>query len=333
MLILSGDIGGTNTRLALVEYHEIESEQIISQQVYPSGDYATLTEIIQQFLHACEYQDASIDRACFAVAGPIANGTVKLTNLPWYVNEDDLSQTLNIQRVKLINDFRAIGYGLQVLTRDDFITIQQGQVAAKGVSAIIGAGTGLGVALIHQHGSDISVSPTEGGHVDFAPSDDEQMALLQYLQTKIRRVSLERVLSGLGLVNIYKYVRDNPRFGEKENTELHRLVFNNKEAAADISYYATAQNDPMALRALDLFINVYGAAAGNLALTTLPFSGLYLCGGIAAKLAPQLQDGRFMKNFLDKGRMSKLLEEIPVNIVCDGLVGLKGAAYFAAQMS
>ncbi len=329
MLVLSGDIGGTNSRLQLTEFQSSQDFQVKARGQFLNSQFEDFALIVRQFLKQHHLEQSAIERCCLAVAGPIVDGAVQFTNLPWMISEREL-QGLNWKRVKLINDFEAVGYGLDTLRPEALQVLQAAPKQPGQVRAILGAGTGLGVAISVWNGRHYQVIPTEGGHVDFAPTDEEQFALLMHLRKKLHRVSIERLVSGQGLVNIYDFARQNPLFGESEHLELKRELFNTPDKAAIISQYATVHHDPIAMRALDLFVRIYGACAGNLALTTLPFGGLYVVGGIAPKLLPQLMDGRFLRAYGDKGRMSNLLKTIPMEVVLDTEVGLQGAANYAA---
>ncbi|MCF6807770.1 glucokinase [Thiotrichales bacterium 19S9-12] len=341
MLILSGDIGGTNTRLMLAEFKKSTAKKqlsfmsqlnVIFNKTYHSADYKSLNKVIDLFLDDAKAKDKSIYSATFAVAGPIVDGSVQFTNLPWLVKEDELKETLDTDKVKLINDFEAIGYGIETLESKDLHTLQKGHTDPNNLVAVIGAGTGLGITFLYQDGNHPRVQPTEGGHQDFAPVDDEQVQLLQYLRKKLHRVSVERFASGPGLVNIYRYVTDNPLYNQKESPELKRAIYLSDNPAAEIANYAHNHGDPMALRAIDIFIKIYGAVAGNLALTTLPKKGLYIVGGIAPKLLSQLNDGRFINAFCDKGRMDSLVKTIPVHVVLNTDVGIQGATIYASRL-
>jgi glucokinase len=213
--------------------------------------------------------------------------------------------------------------------------LQPGKPRTDDVRACIGAGTGLGVGFLTFNCDEVVAHSTEGGHIDFAPTDDIQLELLQYLRKKYHRVSFERILSGQGLANIYNFVRNNKIFGEEENPDLRFLITSDKEVdiAAAIAKYAIENKDVMAMRALDIFIRIYGTAVGNLALTTLPYGGLYVVGGIAPKLLSQIQTGGFLETFGDKGRMSGLLKDIPLYVVLNEDVGLQGAAVRAKKLA
>ena len=328
-LVLSGDIGGTNTRLQLTQFQSASDFNILTRESYPSGAYRSINEIIATFFKDSNTNASQIDSICFAVAGPIVDGKVKFTNLPWFIDAERLKKDFNTDNLKLINDFEAIGYGIATLDKDGVTPLQAGKPQKTGPISLIGAGTGLGIALVH-HLGDIghSVTATEGGHVDFSPNDQSQMELLAYLRKKHHRVSAERVVSGPGIVNIYKYCREYPLYNQQEDAELHYQVHNATDPAAEIMRHATTLGDPMSLRTIDIFIKCYGAISGNLALTTLPTGGLYVVGGIAPKILPLLKDGRFIDSFTDKGRMTKLLKDIPVTVVLDTNIGLQGAANY-----
>ena len=331
MLVLSGDIGGTNTRLQLTEYSRNNKFNVLHRQNFSNANFKSLSEILQAF---AKHTDLSLEKlekinqVCFAVAGPISEGKVQFTNLPWFVEETQLKAELNLQNVKLINDFEAIAYGIRTLSPQNIRCLQPGLPQKDSPISIIGAGTGLGVALVH----NTIVTPTEGGHVDFAPTDESQMQLLAYLRKQHHRVSVERVLSGPGLTNIYKCCRNFPLYNQQENPNLKFLIQNAAAPAADILHYAVNEGDPISLRSMDIFIKCYGSVAGNLALTTLPRGGLYIVGGIAPKILSLLEDGRFLDSFLDKGRMTHLLKEIPIQVVLDSHVGLQGAANYGYQL-
>ena len=328
MYILSGDIGGTKARFQFSKYEDGKLI-CIGMKRYASKDYHDILIFITKFMEEIGESITRIDAACFAVAGPILAGRVQLTNLPWGIDEAEVSKALNIKKVRLLNDFCASGYGIEALTHEQLYTLQFGKLQEHAPKAIIGAGTGLGVAVMHWVNKGYSVMSTEGGHVDFAPTDDIQMELLGYLRKKYHRVSAERVLSGQGLVNIYRFVRDHPVLNEEENPDL-RYEITVSDAAAAIYKFATENKDPLAIRALTIFTQVYAAQVGNLALTVLPFGGLYIAGGIAPKILNQLKSDIFNERYFDKGRMSQLLTHVPLHVVLDSSVELKGAAMYVA---
>jgi glucokinase len=336
MIVLSGDIGGTSTRMQLTEFTTDNQIKNIKTCRYNNNEHHSFTAIIDDFLASINSDQTEIKSVCFGVAGPIVNEEVKFTNLPWVIKAADIRDRVRLDRVALINDFVAIGYGLETLQPQDLLTLQPGEYCDGGVRAYIGAGTGLGIGFMTcHHGGSYDAYPTEGGHIDFAPDNEIQIDLLKFLRKKHHRVSIERVLSGPGLVSIYRFVRANRLFGEKENPKLRFLIEsdNKIDIAATISEYAVEHKDIMASRALDIFVSVYGSAVGNLALTTLPFGGLYIVGGIAPKLLSQIKSTVFLAAFSDKGRMSNLIKRVPLHVVLSPDVGLHGAAIYARKLS
>ena len=325
LAILTGDIGGTNTRLQLTQFKAGEFD-VLAIEKYKNAEAKNFNDIIDSFF--AKHPNIKLDRACFAFAGPILNNEVKLTNLPWHITQQSLCKLLNIPYVYLINDFEAIGYSLPLLKENDYSVLQNGKKHQGNVKAIIGAGTGLGFTLLQEINVYQNVTATEGGHLDFAPTDEEQQELLAYMKKKLHRVSNERIVSGIGLVNIYKFVRTRPEYKDLENPALNQCSLFSSNFAQDITDYARQHRDAIALKTLDIFVRCYGSITGNLALTTLPYAGIYIAGGIAPKLLPIMNDGRFLSAFLDKGRMSALLADIPIYIILNTKIALMGAAYY-----
>lgn len=334
MMVLSGDIGGTSTRMQLTQFDGDKKIHLLKSIDYSNQNFASFSDIIDSFLKEVSVQKNQIGSICFGVAGPIINGNVKFTNLPWAISTNDLKENFALQHVALINDFEAIGYGIETLEESDLQILQEVAPKEKSIKTFVGAGTGLGVGFMTFFDNSYNVHPTEGGHIDFAPTDDTQVELLHYLRKKYHRVSFERLLSGPGLVNIYRFVRDHKIFGEEENSELRFLLESDQsiDVAATISEYAINHKDILSLRALDIFIRIYGSFVGDLALTTFPHGGIYIVGGIAPKLLPQIQHGGFMERYFDKGRMSGLLKNFPIYVVTNTKVGLQGAAVYARRM-
>lgn len=318
MRVLAGDIGGTNARLAIVELDR--TVRIVAEQTVPSQEVKAFTPLLERFLAAAEPRPV---RACLAVAGPVVDGQVSGTNLPWTVSERELSELLRIPSVRLINDFEAVGYGIGRLAEADFLILQAGAADPRGAVGLIGAGTGLGEGFLVRSGEGYSVQPSEGGHATFAVESERDWALFTYLGERYGHVSTERVISGPGLVDLYAFV------GGRES-RLHADLAGEDPAAA-ISRQALAGSDPRAVEALDLFVEAFGAAAGNLALTILATGGIYLAGGIARHVARKLGEGSFMAAFRRKGRLHTLLERIPVRVILNPDVGLLGAAVVAAS--
>jgi glucokinase len=339
--LLAGDIGGTKTILRLVQRSDDRLTTLAESQ-YVSADFPDLVPMVNQFLQQAQGEEgASPTRACFAIAGPVVNNTSQLTNLAWSLSSDRLASELDLEQADLINDFEAIGYGVLGLEASDLHALQVGQRDGTAPIAVIGAGTGLGQGYLVRQGNRYRVFPSEGGHADFAPRSEQEFQLLKYLRDRnqITRVSVERVVSGQGIVAIYQFLRDRGIAAESPDiaeaiTTWERQAGQSKtvDPAAVISQAAQANQDALCRQAMDLFIGAYGAEAGNLALKLLPYGGLYIAGGIAAKNLDLMTQGPFMGAFGDKGRVSGLLESVPVDIVLNPQVGLIGAARYAAGL-
>lgn len=338
-LLLAGDIGGTKTILRLVQILE-SGLQTLYEERYPSRDFPDLVPMVQQFLATAKA--STPQKACFAIAGPVVNNTAKLTNLTWFLDAKRLEQELGIASISLINDFAAVGYGVLGLNASDLHTLQPGKQQLSAPIAVIGAGTGLGQGFLIQQGESYQVFGSEGGHADFAPRSELEFQLLQYLLDKhnIQRISVERVVSGQGIVAIYQFLRDRQIASESPDVAQVVKIWEQQtgrrdktvDPAATISTAALEKRDALSQQTMQLFIEAYGAEAGNLALKLLPYGGLYLAGGIAAKNLPLLQEGGFLRAFTTKGRVSSLLEDVPVHIVLNSKVGLIGAAIAAARL-
>jgi glucokinase len=331
-ILLAGDIGGTNTRLKLFQDSGTQVFPLSGARSYSSQNYPSLAPVVDQFLAEVQ-PEAKPSRACFAIAGPVQDNVSTLTNIDWVLDGQQLRQELGLTQVTLINDFAAIGYGITGLGDNDLKLIQARDFDPQGLRGILGAGTGLGQCFVLPRSpGGVQVFPSEGGHVDFAPRNELEFGLLQYLKTtkQIQRVSVERVVSGQGIVDIYGYLRS--RQPEQESARLRDTLDQPEtDRAAAIAQAAMEQNDPLAQQTLELFVSAYGAETGNLALKFLPFGGLYIAGGIAAKLLPLMESRTFLDAFLTKGRMSPLLEQMPVAVVLNPEVGLIGAGIRAAQ--
>ncbi len=325
-MILAGDIGGTNTRLALFEEKGDVLKSII-EKIYPSREHANLEEIVITFLSE---QKRSIKHACFGIAGPVKDGRSVATNLPWNVDSRMLAKALDIETVKLINDLEANAYGIAVLDRDDFEIINKGDPNATGNAAIIAAGTGLGEAGLYWDGNRHYPFASEGGHTDFAPRNELEIELLRFLSNRFEHVSYERIVSGSGLYNLYQFLRDTGR-GEEPKWLAEEI--GRKDPPAVISVSAIERRSELCIQALDLFVSLYGAEAGNLALKTMATGGVYIGGGIAPKILEKLMDGTFMRSFSAKGRMRSLLEAIPVRVILNDKTALLGAASCAKSLA
>ena len=321
-MILAGDIGGTKTNVALCDTTEGGGISVLAQRSYPSGASDSLESILAEFLR--EHPTDAISHACFGVAGPVVGERVETPNLAWDVRADSLAAALRLRRVVLINDLEATAYGVETLRDEQLHTLNEGAGEREGHRALIAAGTGLGMAGLFREGEHYRPIPSEGGHVDYAPRNETEIELLRYMQRRLSgRVSYERVLSGPGLVNVYSFLRDEG-YAEEPGWLAERLKTDGEAAA--ISAAALANESELASKALDLFAQIYGAMAGNLALLLKPAGGVYVGGGIAPKILGKLKDGAFMRAFSDKGRMSSLVESVPVRVILDDKTALYGAA-------
>jgi glucokinase len=337
--LLAGDIGGTKTILRLVE-----AGLTLHEGTYQSAKYPDLVPIVRTFLQSAAEvlnQTPAPTKACFGIAGPVVNNSSNVTNLGWMLTGDRLARELNLEKVALINDFAAVGYGVLGLKSEDLCCLQAGELEQNGPIAVIGAGTGLGQGYLIHNGQDYCVFGSEGGHADFAPRSLLEFELSRYLMEKhnIDRLSVERVVSGQGVLSIYQFLRD--RQVASELPEIAQIVrtweteqghAKTVDPAAAIAAAALAKRDPLSEQTLQMFITAYGAESGNLGLKLLPYGGLYIAGGIAAKLLPLMEDGTFLAAFHHKGRMRALLERMPVNIVLNPQVGLVGAALHASKL-
>ena len=321
--LLAADVGGTKTAIALAAAGA--PPRILAQDVLPSQRYRRLEDIIAEFLDGARaaVPGVSIGGACFAVAGPVSGDTATLTNLGWQVESRAVASEFGLGKVTFINDFAAAARGIEHLGPADVETLQSGRPQARGVRLVIGAGTGLGTGVMTWHESGYAVHPSEGGHADFAPIDETQDRLLQHLRRELGRVSYERVVSGPGLMRIFGFLQEagagvpSQQFLEASGKQ--------PDTASLIAEFAAARLDPLAVRALDIFVSAYGAYAGNMALAVLAHGGVFLAGGIAPKILPKLKEGGFMRAFTDKGRFSGLLAEIPVHVIMNPQLGLYGA--------
>ncbi len=329
-MILAGDVGGTKIHLALYNFDAGQLKPIRDQK-FPAHQFASLDNVVNKFLSGDgttpAAQRSDIVAACFGVPGPVRNGRLKLTNLPWTLDCREISQALSIQHVFLINDLEANGYGIPELAPDKIFTLHGGDDPAIGNRGLIAAGTGLGQALLIWDGKQHRPIASEGGHCDFAARSTREIALLQYLRDKLNgRVSWERVVSGLGIQNIYAFLRDVEKIDEPAWLKA-RLAAEDPNAV--IGQCAEDGSSSICFETMKTFASAYGAESGNIALKVLATGGMYLGGGIAPKSLKTLECGFFMQAFLDKGRLSPLLQSIPVRVILDDTCALLGAAAYA----
>lgn len=321
MNILVGDLGGTHTRLALAE---VAGSQVALSQVarYLNSEHANLNTILRQFLDAGGVTGQTT--CCLAVAGPTDGQQVQFTNLDWRIETHELTRHFGFSQCRLINDFSAVGWGLNTLAEDAVVLLQAGRSVAAGARVALGAGTGLGVSLCTWHGNHYRPQASEGGHIGFAPVNPEQDRLLAFLRALYGRVSVERILSGPGLVDVF-------RFCLAENAENDSPLLASPHPAAAISQAGLNREDAAAERSLRLFAEIYGQTAGDWALAAQAGGGIFLAGGITPKLLPAMTDGAFLTGFSSKGRYSEWMRQVPVAVVLDADIGLKGAAFAAVQ--
>ena len=322
-MIIAGDIGGTNVRLACFD-QEVKSGAI-QQEKYKSSDFTDFSSLLKKFTSGLKGK--SIQSACFGIAGPVQNGRCQATNLPWVVDERALEREVGIPRVSLINDLEANAWGIPLLTDEEMLVLNSGNEQV-GNGALISAGTGLGQAGLYWDGKGHIPFACEGGHADFAPISDEQVELWRYLKKRYDHVSYERVLSGSGIFQIYQFLIETKR--EKQSSSLIGLE-NQKEPQRVITEKALKQECPACVKALQLFCSIYGSEAGNLALKMLSTCGVYVGGGIAPRISEILKEGHFMKAFTAKGRFFDLLSQIPVKVILNDQTALLGAAHYAQQ--
>ena len=321
-MILAGDIGGTSTRLGIFESNQ-SALRLVASDTLPSRSFESLDEIILQFT---AIQGVKVRHACFGIAGPVINEKVQTPNLPWMVEARTLAQKLSLARVSLINDLEANAYGIAILEPGEMVTLNVGDHQVTGNAAVISAGTGLGEAGLYWDGNEHRPFGCEGGHADFAPGNDLEVELLQYLRPRFGHVSWERVLSGPGLCNLHRFLCTT---GRGEESSAVAEVMRQEYSASVITTAALEERCQRCSLALDLFVSIYGAAAGNLALKLMAHSGVYLGGGIAPKIIRKLSGPGFMRAFTDKGRMHSLLEKIPVRVLMNDKAALWGAARYA----
>jgi glucokinase len=334
-MILAGDVGGTKVHLALYSFESGRLKPIRDQK-FPAHEFAKLDEVVDRFLNA-EGDRPAEDRsqivaACFGCPGPVRDGRLKLTNLPWTLDARELQRSLNIQHIFLINDLEANGYGIPELAPESVFVLHAADGSAVGHRGLVSAGTGLGEALLIWDGKTHRPIPSEGGHCDFSARTDREIALLNYLRVTLKgRVSFERVVSGIGIKNIYAYLRDVEKLHEPQWLK-DRLA--SEDPNAVIGTCAEDGSSSICFETMKIFSAAFGAEAGNVALKVLAMGGIYLGGGIAPKVLKTLQSGAFIHAFLDKGRLSPLLQSIPVRVILDDTCALLGAAAYAeAQAS
>jgi glucokinase len=318
-MILAGDIGGTHARLAFFDVVNGRFS-LVSASIFPSREYSGLDEIVAKFVDTA---NLSPDTACFGIAGPVRNGRVEASNLPWVIESKRLADELKIKKAFLINDLEANAWGIPALDAKDVVALNHVKGQPVGNQAVIAAGTGLGEAGMYWDGVQHHVFASEGGHGDFAPRNPLEVEMFNYLRTRFGHVSYERIISGPGLVNVFNFLRDTGR-GAPPQWLVDEMA--HSDPAAAISRAGIEGKCALCEQALDLFVSIYGAEAGNLALKIMATGGVYLGGGIAPKMLAKLSGPLFMQAFAGKGRMQALLESMPVMVITNDRIALLGAA-------
>jgi glucokinase len=319
-VILAGDVGGTKSNLGLFRENDLRSA--IVEQTFRSRDFAGLEHIVAEFARQLS-PNYQITCACFGIAGPVVNECSQTPNLPWVITAKKIRETLRIEAVTLINDLESTGHGVSLLGPEAIVTLNAGDPPRHGNAALIAAGTGLGEAILHWNGNRFQPVASEGGHGDFAPRNDVEIELLKHLIQRFGHVSYERVLSGPGLFNIYTFLRDG---GYAREEPWLTEKFKQSDPSAVISEAALNSQSDLCSRAMDMFVSFYGSEAGNLALKAMALAGIYVGGGIAPKIIAKIRNGEFMRAFVDKGRLSPLLQKIPVHVILNPKTALYGAA-------
>jgi len=321
-MLIAGDIGGTKTLIGLFE-PAAPRPRPVTVRTFTTLDYAELSAIVAEFIGALPETHRSIDRACFGVAGPVIDNTATLTNVPWKVEASGLADRFDFQRVDLLNDLQAMAYGVTVLETAEVHVVQQGEAVRNGNVGLIAAGTGIGMAMLHRIDGQLVPAASEGGHADFAARTEREIDVLRWLIARHGRAEVESVVSGLGLLNIHRVTHSEPC---PAVADLGR-----PDAAAAITNAALRHQCSGCVETLDIFVEAYGAEAGNLVLRTVSTAGLFVGGGIAPKILPALTDGRFMRAFRNKPPFEALLAAVPVKVILNDQTGLLGAAVHASR--
>ncbi|HVZ09983.1 glucokinase [Rhodopila sp.] len=339
-MLIAGDIGGTNTRLALVS-PQAGPRQLLAEKIYPSGQYAGLAPIVRQFMTDTGTQAIA---ACFDVAGPVIAGKAHLTNLPWTLSETDLARELGLRRVSLMNDLHAIAHAVPHLAADETQVINRGSTQPRAPMAILAPGTGLGEAFLIWGGTDYIACASEGGHADFAPVNQEQLDLLAFMRARFGHVAYERVCAGSGLPNIYDFLRACTPSAELPDFAAELARAQDRTPAILRAGTAGTGDNRLAVDAVRIMVEIWGAEAGNLALKVMATGGVYLAGGMPPRVLPQLRPGGtnkdasgdtvggFMRAFTDKGRFETLLRDVPVHVVTINAALLGAAIHGLAQL-
>ncbi len=325
MIVLAGDVGGTRTRLGI---YSIENRSVkpLAFERYRTKEFENLAQIVKTFLSV---NDVHPRAAAFGIAGPVMDGICKATNLPWKIDVAQLSSRIGIPRTTIVNDFVAHAHGIEALPKKDVVVLQRGKYEGLSNKVLFGPGTGLGEAIIAQHGGDSVVVPSEGGHQDFAPQNEIEIELFKYLRSKFGHVSDERILSGPGILNVYEFLKKG-KYAKESEAVKKALSAKGIEKPGIIMKFA--KKDKLCKMTTDIFFSVLGAEAGNLALQSMAFGGVYIVGGLVRTNIDVMKKSPFLKSFRNKGRLSHLMEKIPVYVVTNEKLGILGAAALASDL-
>jgi len=325
-MLIAGDIGGTKTDLAIYSPESGPYVPLAQGEVH-SADYPSLEAMVREFLANAKM---SVDVASFDVAGPVINGRVKTTNLPWVMDENTLAKDLNLKAAHLMNDLEAVARAVPALRAEDVITINEGEAVPHAPIAVIAPGTGLGESFLTWDGSQYVSHSSEGGHSDFAPSDERQIRLLQYLLPRLGHVGFERVCSGIGVPNIYEFLRDVEKIPERPEVSPVIASATDHTKAIVNAAFDPAHPSELCRATVEMLASILAAETGNLALKVLATGGVYIAGGVALHVLPLLQEPRFLESFTRKGRFKDLMERLPINVITTR-AALLGAATFGLQ--
>jgi glucokinase len=333
-MLLAGDIGGTKTNLALYSSKE-DVRTPLREATFPSAHYPTLAALVHDFLAQIDLPDITIEQGVFGVAGPVVAGKAKITNLPWQMEERQLEQALKIPTITLLNDLAALATAIPQLRPADLHTINAGKRAPQGTFAVVAPGTGLGEATLTWDGAHYRVHPSEGGHVDFAPTNSFEIGMLVHLLKQMPHVSYEHVCSGMGLPNIYNYMKASGLFNEPQwLAEQLAQTNDHNPIIVKAAMYTNEQGEraSICVATLKAFASILGAESGNMALKALATGGIYIGGGIPPRILPFLEEEEFLHAFTSKGRFSEMLSDIPVHVILNHKAGLIGAASFGFDL-
>jgi glucokinase len=325
-MILAGDVGGTKTRLGLFA-KESGGLKRLDVERYESGKFPSLEKIIENFLIN---KNVKIEAACFGIPGPVIDGTVKVTNLPWEMSEKDIAAELSIPKVRLVNDLAATAAAVPHFKKEDLLTLREGRpLERNGVAAVIAPGTGMGTGILHMLDGVPHVLPSEGGHANFAPTNEIEIELLKYMKQHHDHVSVEHLICGSGMVNIYNFLRDT---GYAEEPQELRDAMAEEAPAPVITKFAQEKKFEICVKTLDMFVHMLGAHCSNLMLSVMATSGIYLGGGVPPKIIEKLKDGTIIKSYLAKGKMQKTVEKAALHVIKDDHAALMGAAHIANSL-